>query len=194
MPAAATAAAGIDVDHARRPALVVPSPARRWRMRAEASAASRWRGDLAHRSAGRGAARQARVAPRFVLSPTRRRRYAEDVSVLAFRRAVLRSRRHSAALLVVLVVCGAVALHHSAIVMSDVNDGHGLSTAVELCVGVFAAVGAATALLAIGMLSRGRLRPSPDLGGIGLDRATGAAEPRSRAGPASLALLCVSRR
>jgi hypothetical protein len=116
------------------------------------------------------------------------------MSALAIHRAARRMRHQPAALLAVLVIGGAIALHHSGITVGDVHHADGVGEAVELCLGVFAAVGAAVAVVGLGLVALGRWRPPILLWAEGLSRSAGVPEPRARAGPAFLSLLCVSRR
>ena len=116
------------------------------------------------------------------------------MSALAIRRLARRFRRHGTALLAVLVVGSAVAVHHSGMSMGDMHSDGALGAAMELCLAVFVAVGAAVAAVGIGLLSLGRWRPPPDSRAMGLSLAIERPEPRARAGPALLSLLCVFRR
>jgi hypothetical protein len=116
------------------------------------------------------------------------------VSPLAIRRAARRFRRHGTALLAVLVIGSAMAVHHAGPPMSVGHDDGAMDGAIELCLGVFVAVGAAVAALAVGVISLGRWRPPIDLRPTGLSGAVVRPEPRARAGPVLLSLLCVSRR
>ena len=122
------------------------------------------------------------------------RRYARDVSLLAIHRAARRLRRHDAALLVILALGAAIAAHHSGIAMGDVHHADGVDGAVVLCLGVFAAVGAAVAVVALGMVALGRWRPPTVACAAGLSRVAAAVAPRARGGPTLVSLLCVCRR
>ena len=116
------------------------------------------------------------------------------MSPLTIRRLSRRFRRHGAALLAVLAVGGAVAVHHSGFAMDGMHHDAGVGAAIELCVGVFVAVGATVLAAAIGLLALGRWRPQAALDAVGLSRASARPEPRARAGPALLSQLCISRR
>lgn len=78
--------------------------------------------------------------------------------------------------------------------MGEMQHAHGMGEAVELCLGAFAAVGAAVAVVGLGLVALGRWRPPIVLWAEGLSRSAVVPEPRARAGPAFLSLLCVSRR
>jgi hypothetical protein len=115
------------------------------------------------------------------------------MSPLAIRRAARPLRRHGPALFAVLAISFAIAVHHGGL---PTSAGHhdGAVGAIELCLGVFVAVGAAVAAVAISFISLGRWRPPIDPRPSGLSRAVVGPEPRARAGPVLLSLLCVSRR
>jgi hypothetical protein len=116
------------------------------------------------------------------------------VSPLAIRRLARRCRRRGAALLAVAAVGAAIAAHHSGVSEADMHHDGIANAAMELCLGVFVAVGTAVAAVAIGLLALGRWRPPAELRAVGLSGACSRPEPRARAGPALLMLLCVSRR
>ena len=103
-------------------------------------------------------------------------------------------RRHDAALLVILAVGSAMAVHHSGIALGNMHHADGIDVAVELCVGVFTAVGTAVAVVALGMVALGRWRPAMVACAVGLSQVAEAVGPRTRAGPALGLLLCVCRR
>ncbi len=94
-----------------------------------------------------------------------------------------------------LVLATAIALHHSAIAMGDaMHDDHGMSAAIEMCLGVMTAVGTAVIAVALGVLALGRWRPARALMPTGLVVQAHPPLPRARAGPPLLCLLCVYRR
>lgn len=93
---------------------------------------------------------------------------------------------------VVIVLGIAIGLHHSGMAIGGMDDDHGMSAAIEMCLGMMTAVGAAVVAFALGVLALGRWRPTPTLTPVGL-RARPPV-PRARAGPVLLCLLCVSRR
>ena len=101
--------------------------------------------------------------------------------------------RHDAALLVILALGAAIAAHHSGIAMGDMHHADGIDGAVELCLGVFAAV-AAVAAVALGIVALGRWRPLTVVCAAGLSRMVATAAARVRAGPTLVSLLCVCRR
>lgn len=77
--------------------------------------------------------------------------------------------------------------------MSDMHHD-GMSTAIEMCMGAFTAVGAAVAAVAIGMLALGRWPDTSELAGGASLTLGGACAPEARAGPPPLSQLCVWRR
>ena len=92
-----------------------------------------------------------------------------------------------------LALAGAITAHHSGLPMNAHYDME-MSAVAELCLGVFAAVGAALAAAALVILALGRWRPA-------LFRIPAVELParpvppaRARDGPELLSLLCVSRR
>lgn len=114
------------------------------------------------------------------------------MSPLALRRITRRLRGRGIALLAVCAIGGAVAAHHSDLAMTH-HDG-GMSAAMELCLGVFVAVGTAAAAMVVAFMGTAARRPPAGLPAVGLSVAVAAPEPRARAGPALLSLLCISRR
>jgi peptidoglycan/LPS O-acetylase OafA/YrhL len=116
------------------------------------------------------------------------------VSPLAIRRFARRCRRRGVALLAVAAVGSAIAAHHSGVSMADMHHDGIANAAMELCLGVFVAIGTAVAAVGIALLPLGRRRPPPELRAAGLSGARSRPEPRARPGPALLSLLCVSRR
>ena len=114
------------------------------------------------------------------------------MSPLAIRRAARRLRRHAAGVLVVLALGAIVALHHSGMAAGDMHHS-GMGMVVELCLGVFTAVGATVAAIAIGLRSLGRWRPRRVLpAGARIVSRHQTVEPR--AGPPPQPFLCVWRR
>ena len=96
-------------------------------------------------------------------------------------------------MIALVLVCMAVAAHHGGLVIE--GDGHhGAGVAIELCLGVFTAVGAAVAAAAIGTVALGRWRPPSTVSSAGLSAAAEVPSIGARAGPLILSLLCVSRR
>ena len=87
-----------------------------------------------------------------------------------------------------------ICVHHSGFVVGDMHDRHGMSAAIELCLGVMTAIGTAVMAIAFGVLALGRWRSTPALNPVGLGLQARAPDPRVRAGPPLLCLLCVSRR
>ena len=76
----------------------------------------------------------------------------------------------------------------------DPHHDMGMSSVIEMCLGVLTAAGGALAALAFAVFALGRRRPVPAM----LATATLPARPvppaRARHGPGLLSLLCVSRR
>lgn len=105
-----------------------------------------------------------------------------------------RFHRNGAALLAVVAIGGAVAAHHSGMPMADMHHDAGINAAMELCLAVFVAVGAAAAAVAVGMLALKARRTPGEPRAVGLSLAIPRPEPRARAGPILLSLLCISRR
>jgi hypothetical protein len=116
------------------------------------------------------------------------------VGPLAIRRATRRFRRHGVALFAVVAIGCAIAIHHGAPPTDAMHHDGALSTIVDLCAGVVVAVGSAAAAVAIGLISLGRWRPRADMRPVGLSRALAWHQPRARAGPLLLSLVCVARR
>jgi len=114
------------------------------------------------------------------------------VSPLAIRR-LLRRRRRQLALVAAIMALGAViAVHHSTLPMDAMHQGMDVGTVAELCLGVFAAVGAVVVAIALGIVALGRWRPVLSLAPATLATVRAPA-PRGRDGPALLRLLCVCR-
>jgi hypothetical protein len=108
-------------------------------------------------------------------------------------RGLLHRRRHQLAVLWVVFALGAViAMHHSALSMSAMDHGVGMNAVAEMCVGVFAAVGAAVVAVALGILAVGRWRPAVMVASA-LVQVARAPAPCGRDGPGLLCLLCVCR-
>jgi len=115
------------------------------------------------------------------------------VSTLHIRWQFARCRRHLTALIAVLALCGAVALHHDGMAMGGMG-GHDMSVALDICLGVMSAVGTAVIAVAFGLLSLARLRLAWIQIPAGPVVRSRPPVPRARAGPPLLCLLCVSRR
>lgn len=123
-----------------------------------------------------------------------RRGSLADVSPIALRTKMRRWRHHAAALAILLALVGVVAVHHGAPAMSNAHHGSDMVALAEMCLGVFTAVGAAVVAFALGFLALGRWRPEMLHCTPGVLEHARAPQPRTRAGPALLVLLCVSRR
>ena len=115
------------------------------------------------------------------------------MSALAIRRSTRRMRRHTAAVLVVLALGALIAVHHSAIAGGEM-DHAGMGTAIELCLGVFTAVGVAVAAVGLGLRSLGRWDAPPRLLPLAVRLAARRLTLEPRAGPPGQPLLCVWRR
>jgi hypothetical protein len=109
-------------------------------------------------------------------------------------RGQLRRRRHLTVLTATGAIVLALAVHHSGTAVSDMHHDMGMSAAVEMCLGVIGLVGAAVAAVALGLIGLGRWRPALTLVPAAVVSWAGPPDPRSRAGPALLSLLCISRR
>lgn len=116
----------------------------------------------------------------------------------AIRARLHSGRRRLATTLVVFGLLGAVGLHHSVLAMDHGMPGmhhDAASTAMQVCLGAFAAVGAAVAALSLGVVGLGRWRPLL-LATLSRDllEAPGRT-PRARDGPGCVqATLCIWRR
>ena len=115
------------------------------------------------------------------------------MSVLALRRTMRCSRRHTATLLSVLMLAALVAVHHSAIAGAGMHHG-GMGTVIQLCLGVLTAVGGAvaTAALMLRRLSTGATPRRLVLLAVGVIVQRLTLQPR--ASPLRQPLLCVWRR
>lgn len=85
-----------------------------------------------------------------------------------------------------------IAAHHSPVLIGDAHHPMGAGVIVELCLGVFAAVGAAVLAVALGVIALGRWRSAVVLAPAMLPGVR-VPEARGRDGPALLRLLCVCR-
>lgn len=115
------------------------------------------------------------------------------MSPLRIRRRLRRHRRHLAVIVAVITLAGLIAAHHSVMLMESHHEA-GTLAVVEMCLGVFTAVGAAIASVGVGSLALGRWRPSLTLRAPGSARGLGAPVARARHGPGLVSVLCVSRR
>jgi len=102
-------------------------------------------------------------------------------------------RRNVAAVLVVLTLGAIIAVHHSAIASSEM-DHAGMGPVIELCLGVFTAVGVAVAAVGLGLRSLGRWDAPPRLLPLAVRLAARRLTLEPRAGPPGQPLLCVWRR
>lgn len=94
----------------------------------------------------------------------------------------------------VLALGAAVAVHHDGMAIGGMADHHGMSVALEICLGVITAVGTVAIAGVLGVLSRRRAHTSSVLMSAGPLPRVRPPVPRARAGPPLLCLLCVSRR
>ena len=115
------------------------------------------------------------------------------VSALTIRRQLRRYRRHLAVIGVVVALVGLIAAHHSA-VFTDMHHDAGMHAVVELCLGVFTAVGAALVAVAVAIVVLKRPRALPAGLTTGSVVVPGVPVARARHGPAVVCVLCVSRR
>lgn len=88
----------------------------------------------------------------------------------------------------------AIGMHHSGFAIGGMHEEHGMSAAIELCLGVMTAIGTAIMATAVGVFAVGRWRLTPSLRPVGLVLQAHPPMPRARAGPPLLRLLCVNRR
>jgi hypothetical protein len=102
-----------------------------------------------------------------------------------------RLRRRRGATLAIFAIAASLALHHSAVAHID-PDHHAMGPVAELCFGVVTLVGAAVALVSVGLLAIDRRAPRT-LDPRGLVTKIASPEPRARAGPPTLPVLCVFR-
>lgn len=115
------------------------------------------------------------------------------MSALAIRRTTHRMRRNAAAVLVVLALGAIIAVHHSAIVGGEMHHA-GMGSVIELCLGVFTAVGVAVAAVGLGRRRLGRWDAPARLLPLGVLVAARRLTLEPRAGPLGQPLLCVWRR
>jgi len=115
----------------------------------------------------------------------------DTMSPIALRARLRRWRRHGAAIALLFTILCAVAVHHAAPTLGEEHHAADLATVAQMRLGVFAAVGAAVAAVAFGLLALGRWRPVAPASGVSSPARP--PEPRVRAGPAMLVLLCVRR-
>jgi hypothetical protein len=115
------------------------------------------------------------------------------MSALAIRRSTRRVRGHTAAVLVVLALGALIAVHHSALAGGDLHHA-GMGTVIELCLGVFTAVGVAVAAIALGLRSLGRWGMPPRRLPPGVRLVARGLTFEPRAGPPRQPLLCIWRR
>jgi hypothetical protein len=111
------------------------------------------------------------------------------VSALTIRRGLRRHRRHLALIAAIVTLAGLLAAHHGALLEMDHHGAIG--AVVELCLGVFTAVGVVLAAAGIGRVVLKRQRAVLTVGAGGVLRVPVA---RARHGPAVVCVLCVSRR
>lgn len=116
------------------------------------------------------------------------------VSPIALRARLRRWRHHAAVLALLFAVVAVVAIHHAAPAMGAEHHDADMVAAAEMCLGVFTAVGAAIMAVALALIALGRWRPAIVISPYGVLWAGSPPQPRIRAGPALLVLLCVSRR
>ena len=114
------------------------------------------------------------------------------MSAIAIRRQLRRQRRHLAVITAVVVLAGLLAVHHSGALM-DMHQHTGMGAVIQMCLGVFTAVGAVLAAAAVAVVALGRRRPTRALLLRDAISALDAPLPRARHGP-TVSFLCVSRR
>lgn len=117
------------------------------------------------------------------------------MSPLAIRGRIRRHGRRSAGLVALVMILGAVQVHHADLSMGDMpHDGGVTPIVMTICAGMLTAIGAAVAAVAIGLLVLGPwpARRPTFLRDVVCDPCPIWA--RARAGPPPLLLICVSRR
>jgi hypothetical protein len=114
------------------------------------------------------------------------------MSPLAIRRVTRRLRRRTAGVLIVLTLGAIIGVHHSAMAASKMHHG-GIGGVVELCLGVFTAVGATAAAVAIALRSVRRWSRPLGMVPICVPTVRRRLTLEPRAGPSSQALLCIWR-
>jgi hypothetical protein len=115
------------------------------------------------------------------------------VNSLTIRRQLRRHRRHLVVIAAVLLLVGMIAAHHGGALVDRHHDA-GMSAAVEMCLGVFTAVGAALAVATAAVVALGRWRPPLALRSCGALIVPDVPVARARHGPAAVSVLCVCRR
>jgi hypothetical protein len=78
--------------------------------------------------------------------------------------------------------------------LMDMQHDPGMSSIVEMCLGVFTAVGAVLLGVGVAVLALGRWRPGPVLAAPLMRRVAIVPVARARHGPFVVCVLCVSRR
>lgn len=114
----------------------------------------------------------------------------------AIRRWLQASRRRMTMVIVAVGLFGAIVAHHSGLQQDEMSGMHhdGSAAVMQMCLGAFAAVGAAVIAVALGSFALERRRPLslPCLDDVALH--VRSLRYRAREGPPSLPLLCVWRR
>jgi hypothetical protein len=112
---------------------------------------------------------------------------------MRIRRQLRRQRCRLTAIVTVLALSAAIAAHHSGLAM-DMHHDAGMSAVAQMCLGVFAAVGAALAAAGLSVIALSRWRPTLSLPAAGALRMPDVPVARARHGPAVVSVLCVCRR
>lgn len=112
---------------------------------------------------------------------------------MRIRRQLRRQRRRLTVIVTVLALSGVIAAHHSGLAMEMHHDA-GMSAVAQMCLGVFAAVGAALATAGVSLIALSRWRPTLSLPAAGTLRLPDVPVARARHGPAVVSVLCVCRR
>jgi len=103
-------------------------------------------------------------------------------------------RRHVTAIVIVLVLSGVIAAHHSGVGMAMHDGSGGMAAVAQMCLAVFTAVGAALVAVRRTVLALGRWRPALTLCPSTPLAASPVPVARARHGPLAMSFLCVSRR
>lgn len=93
----------------------------------------------------------------------------------------------------VLALAGLIAAHHSGMLMDMQHHEGGMAAVVEMCLGVATAVGATLLAAGLSVVALARRHPQLALLATGVVRTPDVPDARTRHGPATVSVLCVSR-
>jgi hypothetical protein len=114
------------------------------------------------------------------------------VSAIEIRRQLRRQRRHLAVIAAVVALVGLLAVHHSGALM-DIHEHAGIGAVLQMCLGVFTAVGVGLLTAAAGLRPLRRRHPNRGLLGRTATSVLPAPLARARHGPAAVSVSCVIR-